>query len=423
MSEAAIAKKNGWQTGRWGLLTAGVVMLAFLGGIVWPDVFRLSGVNAIAPIFSDLIAILAAGEADQMGRDVFKHNPLDPFNRPHVYGPWWLVVGDLGLVRADARWLGLLLAGGFLLTAVRTLRPADWRSALMATMLLGSPPVLLAMERGNNDLVIYLLLVAAAWSIASATWFKSSIASGVVILAAALKFYPVVVLPMLAAKQASGKRICWLIAGTVVAGSAILLGSWKVYQQVLAMAPEPMTIFGYGAKLSYYLVLTMPEHRGWLITGALPVMGIAIWLGWRWRKGFWTMLPTTGFTTACYVAGALSWGVCYASTISFPYRMVLLLLPAALGLRSQSMGKVSYAMRFQWVTTALLMWSPCAKEHLLLLSADESHFSGSWFAWYFLGIEHALALIISVSLGLALLGWLYRRLGVSSIISSAAKVN
>ena len=105
MSEAAIAKKNGWQTGRWGLLTAGVVMLAFLGGIVWPDVFRLSGVNAIAPIFSDLIAILAAGEADQMGRDVFKHNPLDPFNRPHVYGPWWLVVGDLGLVRADARWL------------------------------------------------------------------------------------------------------------------------------------------------------------------------------------------------------------------------------------------------------------------------------------------------------------------------------
>ena len=80
-------------------------------------------------------------------------------------------------------------------------------------------------------------------------------------------------------------------------------------------------------------------------------------------------------------------------------------------------------MRFQWVLTALLMWSPWAKEHLLVLSADESHFSGSSFALTILGIEHALALIISVTLGLALLGWLYRRLEVSEIFSSAPKVN
>lgn len=423
MSEVATAEKNSKRSALWVFLTAGIVSLVFLGGIVWPGVFRVLGVNAITPIFSDLIAILAAGEADQLGRDVFEHNPLDPFNRPHVYGPWWLVVGDLGLVRADARWLGILLAGSFLLAAVRTLRPKGWHTALMATVMLISPPVLLAMERGNNDLVIFLLLAAAAWGIASHTWFKSSVAGVLIVLAGALKFYPVVVLPMLAAKQTSIKRACWLIAGTVAAGSAILLSSWKVYQQVLAMAPEPMTIFGYGAKLSYYLVLTMPEHRAWLFAGALPVMGIAAWLTWRWRKGFWTMLPTTGFTTACYVAGALCWGACYVTTISFPYRMVLLLLPAALWLRSESMGKERCAMRFQWVTTALLMWSPCAKEHLLVLSADENHFSGSSFAWYVLGIEHALALIISATLGLALLGWLYRRLEVSEIFSSAAKVN
>ena len=46
--------------GCWSLLTAGLVLVIFTGGIVFPAVFHLIGINPLKPIFSDLIAILAA---------------------------------------------------------------------------------------------------------------------------------------------------------------------------------------------------------------------------------------------------------------------------------------------------------------------------------------------------------------------------
>ena len=87
-------------------------------------------------------------------------------------------------------------------------------------------------------------------------------------------------------------------------------------------------------------------------------MLFTLWACWRWRRSFWTLLPTTGFTTGCYLAGALSWSLCYLTTISFPYRMVLLLLPARLWLEYESAVRISGAIRFQWLVTSLLLWTP-----------------------------------------------------------------
>jgi hypothetical protein len=391
--------------GCWSLLTAGLVLVIFTGGIVFPAVFHLIGINPLKPIFSDLIAILAAGEAHISGMDPYAHNPLDPFNRPHVYGPWWLVVGNLGLVRADAWWLGLLLAVTFLFAAVKVLSPSSRAGWLMAVALLVSPPVMLALERGNNDLVIFILLVAAVWAATRKTITGSFVGGGLVVLAAALKLYPLAVLPAMASRATSRVRALGFVGLTLLACLVVVAGSWTVYQKVMAMAPEPMTIFGYGAKLTYYVLLTISDQRVWFLLGGAPTLLAILWTCWLWRRNYWDILPVTGFTTGVYLAGALSWSLCYVSTINFPYRMILLLLPARLWLKCAD----AIPVRWQWSMAVLLVWTPCFKEHLLVLSPDESSFTGSFATWMVLGAEHALALGLTVSLGLVMLGWLWRR--------------
>jgi len=146
-----------------------------------------------------------------------------------------------------------------------------------------------------------------------------------------------------------------------------------------------------------------------LCVGAVPVLGAVGWLIWRWRHDFWAMVPTTGFVSACFVSGALAWGVCYVTTISFPYRLILLLLPAALCFRGFGLNRISRAHHLLGITIGILMWSLWTKEHLLVLSTDESLFTGPPLAWIALGVEHALAFTVSATLALALSGWGTRR--------------
>ncbi|MCC6416134.1 MAG: DUF2029 domain-containing protein [Opitutaceae bacterium] len=394
-----------WQRARGGVLLGAMLILIFVGALTKSDLFTAIGVQPLKPLYSDLIAILAAGEAQQAGLDPYAHNPLDPYNRPHVYGPWWLVTGDLGLVRGDAWWLGSLLALVTVVTGALLLSPRSKASWCAAAALLISPPVLLALERGNNDLFVMLLLVGAAWLVTRRNWFGGMAGGGLLLIAAALKLYPLAALPALAARATSRARALGWVVVTTVACALVLLTSWATYQKVAAMAPEPLTIFGYGAKLSYYVFLTIPEERMWLTLGTVPVLGVIGGMAWRYRSALWHLVPTTGFEAAGYLAGALAWSLCYVSTISFPYRLVLLLLPARLWLKDGT----SRAARLQLITAIGLLWTPCVKEHLLVLSADESQFTGAPIAWLALGGEHAVALMLTVLLVVSTMGWGWRR--------------
>ncbi len=398
-----------WRRLRWWLLVAGIALVVNALGIMQPQLLKTLGVHPINPPFADLIAILAAGETHAAGLNAYANNPLDPLNRPHVYGPWWLVIGQFGAVRADAWWLGLLLAGSFLAVVVGVLNPRNVRTTLMSLVWLASPPVLLALERGNNDLVIFILFAIAVWLVTRPAPVAPILAGGLLVLAAALKLYPLVALPALASRPVARSRAWWMLGGTAAICIIVLLSALADYQRTLTMAPEPFTIFGYGAKLSHHLLQTLPQQRGWVLAGGLPVILFTLWASWRWWRSFWTLLPTTGLTTGCYLAGALSWSLCYVTTINFPYRLVLLLLPARLWLEYESTGRINGAIRFQWLVTSLLLWTPCFKEHLLVPNADESRYTGTAATWMALGVEHALAFAITGTLGVMALGWMWRR--------------
>lgn len=399
-----------WSRGRWPALLGAALVLLFAAGLVRPGVMEALGVHPLKPLYSDLIAILAAGDAQAAGLDPYAHNPLDPFNRPHVYGPWWLVADDLGLTRADAWWLGSLLMLTVAVAGAAWLAPREGRGTAAAALLLLAPPMLLALERANNDLVVLLLLIGAAWAITRRGSWIAAVGGTAVVTAAALKLYPLAALPALAARATNRGRALGWVAIAAAGCAAVTLGSLATYRMIAAMAPEPLTIFGYGAKLTYYVFLTIPEQRGWLMLGALPCLAVFLGAAWRHRLALWRLVPSAGLDAAGYVAGAACWMLCYASTISFPYRLVLLLLPA----RQWLAATANPAARLQFGVALFVVWTPALTEHLLVLNADESQFTGPPLAWIALGAEHAAALALTPLLAVSLAGWTWRRFAVAS---------
>lgn len=394
-----------WQRWRWALLAAAVTLGGFTALLVFPSAFRLLGLREMNPVFADLVAVLAAGEAAQQGIDVYRGNPLDPFNRPHVYGPAWLFTGSLGLTRSDTGWLGTLLALGFIAAAVALCAPRTPRAALLTVAVLLSPPVVLALERGNNDLVIFLLLAGAAALVGRSGRLALPAAAATLVAAAALKFYPLVCLPALAAQRAGLRRAWpWMLAGALAFG-AVWFAQRADLARVFALAPEPATIFAYGLRLGDVTWQLLAGERFWLLLGATPVLAAGSWWILRSAPALRALVPLHGVAAAAAVAGAAGWVFCYAWTTNFPYRVLLLLLVVPLLLRAEAPRAAGHLLAgllalgwliapLDWCATALDM--DATRTMLLHLLA------------FLTGAQQALAFIFSAAVAVALLGWARR---------------
>ncbi len=394
-----------WQRWRWALLAAAVTLGACAALLNHPAAFRLLGLRELQPLFADLIAVLAAGEAAQLGVDVYRGNPLDPFNRPHVYGPAWLLTGELGLTRADGWWLGTMLALAFVGAAVALCAPRSPRATFLTVAALLSPPFILGLERGNNDLVIFLLAAAAAVLLGRGGRLGFAGATLALVGAAALKFYPLVCLVALAAHRDSPRRAGgWALAGALGFG-AVWLAQRADIARVLALAPEPATIFAYGIRLAGFVWHHLPAERPWLLAGALPALAAGLlWLH-RSRAALFATLPERGTLAAAAVAGAAGWLLCYAWTTNFPYRAMLLLLVFPVLLRPEAPRAAWHlaglALAGFWFI-APLDWCATA------VDADATRTTLLHVLVALTGVQQALMLVVSLAAALLLAGWAAR---------------
>jgi len=182
--------------------SAPLVALVVYGGLyalwslgyqqIYIDIINAWGVSAYSFPFLDTDAILAARECWAKGIDVFTFDPCDVLGRPHVYSPVWLL-GSQFLHTADLQPTGLCLDGLFLLSLWLLPQPTSRGAFLVTLGATLSTMVLYAVERANNDLVIFLIVLLAG---------RLSITRGAsrflgyagFFFAGALKFYPMILI-------------------------------------------------------------------------------------------------------------------------------------------------------------------------------------------------------------------------------------
>jgi len=172
----------------------------------------LLGVEPFSFPFLDAHAVLAAAECGRQGVEVYLFNPCDALGRPHAYSPLWLAIVPGSLGTGATGWVGASLDLLFLLSFTVVLRPRTAGELFILGAAAVSPMTVYALERANNDLVIFLLVICGARLFTIPRPYRL-FSYGLFVTAGLLKYYPLVLL-VLAARE--GRRDGLVIAGAVI---------------------------------------------------------------------------------------------------------------------------------------------------------------------------------------------------------------
>jgi hypothetical protein len=174
---------------------------------------RLFGVEPFSFPFLDTHAVLAAAECGRQGIQVYLSNPCDALGRPHAYSPLWLAIAPGSLGTSATGWVGASLDLLFLLSLAVVLRPRTARELLILGAAAVSPMTVYALERSNNDLIIFLLVICGAMLF---TFPRPSrlFSYGLFVAAGLLKYYPLALVALATREERRD--------GLVIAAAAIL---------------------------------------------------------------------------------------------------------------------------------------------------------------------------------------------------------
>lgn len=391
----------------WTLLAASGALLLFWLGTMFPSAWLSGGVYHIDPYFSDLHAVLAASDAAAAGADPYAvPNPYDVMGRPHVYGPGWLLLHNIGLTRQQVPWLGVVLLAGAVAAGSVWLRPRSAGDALLAAGWLASPAFLLAYERGNNDLVMLFLLMATGVAGERFRGWKNGLAFAALLMAALLKFYPAAAAGALLARGSRRAVACRLLSW--VGGAGLLVAwQWPLFVAAFQVSPVWTTVYGFGLPVIARFLDLLPGALPWFMAGALQAL-VILWAVFR-RTPFrrWTVVlvrdPVAG---AWLAAGGGAWAACFILLGNYPYRAVLLLPVVAAWLRAgracESLGRS--AREWAWLGAAMV-WLLSPYCHLMLSASPLARCLGYMVG----GAMHTLSIGLTLCIMVLVFRWVHAR--------------
>ena len=328
------------------------------------EAMRLWGISLPVDYpFLDLRYIFAGVECWAKGVNVYLSNPCDPLGRPHAYSPLWLRFGFL----PGQEWTNVagLIVDGLFVLSLAVLPPLRRpRELLILLLAILSPPVVFALQRANVDVIIFLIVLVAAWlHIRSLPLRVAGYAA--VLLAGLLKFYPLIVLVMAARERPKIGAAVLAIVGAAL--SAFVAYFHAELGAAAVNIPTGSYLVGdmFGAKnLPNGLVLVFSlQKMSWIrlliaaVLAALCAKWILVISQWAPLLRAATELPP--FDVALLLSGAAIIAGCFFTGQSVGYRGVylLLLLPGLFALwrqpRDRRVQRFAGAMTF---LVLFLMW-------------------------------------------------------------------
>lgn len=333
------------------------------------------GVQGFSLPFLDTDGLLAARDCARLGFDVIAVDPCDILGRVHNYSPFWLVLPSLSLGRTDRVAAGLICDVLFLLS-LALLPPARSPTELMLRLAgTFSPMVAFAVERANFDLVVFVIALGTALAMLRSVIVRG-MAFVLVLLAAALKYYPVVLMT-LALRERPRRFVAICAVGTAFIGWFLTIYG---HDAMRALPNVPAgSAFGdmFGAQnlvKGLYSVLrsvSFPEPTAVVLAAVVAVAALAIaasgafrlWQDSDWPAAFSRMEPARRWLLT---VGALLLVGCFAAGQSVGYRGIffLLVLPGLFAIGKDPATR-SWLPRRGAAIVAVLMWEQAIRDNLL----------------------------------------------------------
>jgi len=140
------------------------VIVAFIiyKKFVYPTIIPVEK-NGLIYVFADWAAIISANICEQKGINVYLENPCDIKNRKHVYGEILLHLPFLEFNKFYQFYFPLILNILFLFIIVSFFNEKNSFKNYFLVFFIISVPVILAIERANSDILIFLMMFSRLW--------------------------------------------------------------------------------------------------------------------------------------------------------------------------------------------------------------------------------------------------------------------
>ena len=327
---------------------------------VYAWILKTWGIHPFRFVFLDTDTVLSAVRCLRNGVDVFVANPCDVLGRVFDYSPLWLLLAKLPEPMTRLVPSGLLVDAAYLFSLLLLPAAASRRDSWLIALGAVSTAAVFAVERANNDLLLFALAaLAAVLACRSPAW--RLVGYGAVLLAGMLKYYPMATLAI--ATRERPARFLFVIVLAGIAAALFLLTMGHDLTRALKLIPTGDwfgDMFGsstVAGGIAQIIGLPAPARTALQATMCLSALLVAIRLA--------TTPAITGALIglgererAFLLVGAFLILGCFFTAQNIGYRAIhlLLVLPAMLALARTGGGH------------RLLRWSP--RIVLLLLWAE-----------------------------------------------------
>ena len=186
------------------------LLLFYFGGLLTASFFlpynlfwKMLGVPSLLPSFIDLREVLGGFDCTRLGYDVLYNDPCSvaaggdalghgKLNSPMPYPRAWWWFTFLGLSETQTVILGFTLAILFYSSILLLIGKIGLFEGFVYGLILISPPLMLLIERGNVDSVLFIMVIAGmSLSRQSSILFLRAVSYSILVITAMLKIFPV----------------------------------------------------------------------------------------------------------------------------------------------------------------------------------------------------------------------------------------
>lgn len=295
------------------------------------------GVVPLHVPFGDFRTISAGVQFYEQGGDPYTDGRYDFMGREFNYPPIWLNLSFLGVSPEAVSYIYFIFATLFSLALLLLFWRADYKGWYLSFLFILSPPVLLALERSNNDLLMFFLIVLGIWIGRKTVGRLQNLLCGVLILCATfLKVFPVFAFYCLVREN-------WKVSLRLLVPFGIISGAYFVsIKPILDLIKEntPWSLY-----LSFG-VNVIPEYfadkfsdvalfqGASLLVLAWAVAAIGIFLGYQKGRQAISADDLEDYDATLFRTGGAIYIAVFLLGSSYDYRLMFLLLTLPFALRS-----------------------------------------------------------------------------------------
>jgi hypothetical protein len=146
------------------------------------------------PVFADLHVIRGSYQSLLNSYDPYVFNPYDPWDRLYNYPPIWIYLLGPFLNYTSVYIIGLFLIFLFLIAVYKFVGRLTMWQGFISGFIIASPITFMIFERGNIDIIIFLIIIVSLQAFTQSYRYKSVVIGLIIIFLSILKLYPIVCL-------------------------------------------------------------------------------------------------------------------------------------------------------------------------------------------------------------------------------------